>query len=528
MRFRREQYQHGAQHHEGGEHQNAAVGALRGLLHPTDDGRAEEPGQIAQRVDQRNACRRRGAREEGVGQRPEQRQHHHDAHGRQRQRHHRQRGVGAPQRGERQAHGADQRGNGHVPAALMAFVRAAAHQNHRHHRHAVRQRDKPADGQRIGHAGGLDQQRQPEAQAVQADDHGEVDQRHQPHARIGHALQRRVRRLGLRLLVERVLQRVFLVRVQPLGMLDAIVEIEQGDDAQHHGRQAFEHEQPLPPGPAVMAVEVVQDPARHRPADQAGQRHRAHEPGGHLAAPRRRIPISEIEDDARKEPGLGHAEQKPHHIELRRRGDEQRERGNQPPGDHDAGDPHPRANPVKNEVARHLEQKIAEKKDARAEPVHRIGKPEVALHLQLGEANVHPVEIGDEIAQDQEGNDAPADAAIDRFGWRGCGRCRMCCHGKSPCRRSSNMRAHEKTPGRPKFSHPPSGGLTLRGRSGGTPLYPLNPVQSRDQRVINAAFHPPSRQPSRRLAPRAAPCAATHPPRAQSTSARPALHTAAG
>jgi hypothetical protein len=53
--------------------------------------------------------------------------------------------------------------------------------------------------------------------------------------------------------------------------------------------------------------------------------------------------------------------------------------------------------------------------------VQKIGSPaktpkapmvefEVGVHGQLGEADVHPVEIGDEIAEDQEGDELPRDS----------------------------------------------------------------------------------------------------------------------
>jgi hypothetical protein len=54
-----------------------------------------------------------------------------------------------------------------------------------------------------------------------------------------------------------------------------------------------------------------------------------------------------------------------------------------------------------------FEQKIREEEDARAEAKRRLGEVEVGMHCQLGEADVHPVEIGDERSEDQEGDESP-------------------------------------------------------------------------------------------------------------------------
>jgi hypothetical protein len=76
--------------------------------------------------------------------------------------------------------------------------------------------------------------------------------------------------------------------------------------------------------------------------------------------------------------------------------------GDKSPAEHDARDPFPRAEPFQREVRRHLKNEIAEEENGSAETVSGGGKPQVAVHRQRGEAHVHAVEIGDEIADDQE------------------------------------------------------------------------------------------------------------------------------
>jgi len=51
-----------------------------------------------------------------------------------------------------------------------------------------------------------------------------------------------------------------------------------------------------------------------------------------------------------------------------------------------------------DEVTGDLEQKVAEEEDACAEAVDAVAELQVAHHLQFGEADVHTVDIGDDVA----------------------------------------------------------------------------------------------------------------------------------
>ncbi|MBO9581510.1 MAG: hypothetical protein J7498_11515 [Sphingobium sp.] len=73
-----------------------------------------------------------------------------------------------------------------------------------------------------------------------------------------------------------------------------------------------------------------------------------------------------------------------------------------------------RANAIEDEVARQLEQEIADEEDAGAEAVDLVAELEGARHLQLGEADIHPIEEGDEITQEEQRHDPPQDLAIGR------------------------------------------------------------------------------------------------------------------
>ena len=134
-----------------------------------------------------------------------------------------------------------------------------------------------------------------------------------------------------------------------------------------------------------------------------------HEDRDHLAAPRRRVPVGEVQDDAGEEAGLEGAEQEAQHVELRRRLHEHHAGGDDAPADHDAQQRLARADLLQHQVARHLEQEVADEEDAGAQAVDRVAEGQRLLHLQLRVADVDAVEVGDDVADDQQRHDAPAD-----------------------------------------------------------------------------------------------------------------------
>ena len=215
-----------------------------------------------------------------------------------------------------------------------------------------------------------------------------------------------------------------LVRLQPQRVSRPVGQIEIGDKAEQHGRRRLDDEQPLPALQSADAVHA-EDDAGNRRADHRGQRNRRHERADDAATIDRGEPQRQIEDDAGKEAGLGEAEQRAHGVERDlvaepggggNVGDERHQAGENPPAHHDARDPLLRAEPVEEQVRRQLENKIAEKEDAGAETEHGRGQAERLVHGQRGKADIHPVEIGDEIADDQIGNEPRRDL-FDRSGF---------------------------------------------------------------------------------------------------------------
>ena len=129
--------------------------------------------------------------------------------------------------------------------------------------------------------------------------------------------------------------------------------------------------EPLPPGESSRSVQAKQ-PSAERTADRPRQRNRDHEPRARPRAHRRRIPLAQVVHDRRKESGFGDAEQKAQHVELRRRAHEHHRRRRCMPhvimmrAIHRA-----RADAHEHEVARHLEQRVADEEDSGAEAERR-------------------------------------------------------------------------------------------------------------------------------------------------------------
>jgi hypothetical protein len=73
-----------------------------------------------------------------------------------------------------------------------------------------------------------------------------------------------------------------------------------------------------------------------------------------------------------------------------------------PPGEHDPGDPAARAEAFQQEIRRHFEQEIAEEEDAGTQAIGSGRDVEVLTHGQGGKAHIGPVEIGNEVADDQK------------------------------------------------------------------------------------------------------------------------------
>ena len=87
----------------------------------------------------------------------------------------------------------------------------------------------------------------------------------------------------------------------------------------------------------------------------------------------------------------------------------------------DSRDPHPRADPLEDQIARHFENRVADEEQSRAEAEHRFAESKLAIHLQRREADVDSIEVRHQIEHEQK-RDQPA----SRLRQRRIGKARLC------------------------------------------------------------------------------------------------------
>jgi hypothetical protein len=119
----------------------------------------------------------------------------------------------------------------------------------------------------------------------------------------------------------------------------------------------------------------------------------------------------EVEHDARKEAGLGGAQQEAGRVETRRTPNQRGRGRNQAPGEHDARDPDARPDLLEHQVARHLEEEIADEEDAGAKSEYGAVEAEILVHGERREPDIHAVQKGHEVAKHQQRREPPGDLA---------------------------------------------------------------------------------------------------------------------
>ena len=320
--------------------------------------------------------------------------------------------------GHRDGHPAQRGRQGQVPAALARPVGVPAPQHHRDRAGEERDRDdRPGLEDRVAGVEALreagDHGRQEERDRVQAVDDAEVDEAQTDHPQVGHRPPRgglpRAGRLALG--GDGAGQPAAFLGGEPAGVLGAVGQVGPARDAEQHGGQALHQEHHPPALQAEQPVGVLDDRARQRRSQGRGQRDGHEEGPDQLHPPGPRQPPGEVEEDPGEEAGLGDAEQHPQRVQPARRVDEGHGAGDDAPADHDPGDPAAGAEAVQRQVARHLEEQVADEEQPRGQPEHRLGQPEVLAHRELGEADVGAVEVVDEVEEPQEGHQPPRDLA---------------------------------------------------------------------------------------------------------------------
>src|SRR5579864_6732204 len=91
------------------------------------------------------------------------------------------------------------------------------------------------------------------------------------------------------------------------------------------------------------------------------------------------------------------------------------QRGNRAPCDQDAGDPHTRADPMKDQVAGNFKQEVAPKENPGGEPELLAGDCQLPIHCQRREPQVDPVDEREHKKHKQERKQPDPDFADRRL-----------------------------------------------------------------------------------------------------------------
>ncbi len=121
--------------------------------------------------------------------------------------------------------------------------------------------------------------------------------------------------------------------------------------------------------------------------------------------------MAEVNDDAGEEAGFGATEQEACAVEFVGCTDEADEDGAEAPGDEDAGDPFAGAVALDDEGAGDFEEEVTDEEDACAEAEGGFREAEVCAHGGFGEGDVGAVEEGDDVEEEDVGEDAATDLA---------------------------------------------------------------------------------------------------------------------
>ena len=107
-------------------------------------------------------------------------------------------------------------------------------------------------------------------------------------------------------------------------------------------------------------------------------------------------PLGEVINDAREEPRLGRAENEAQHVEAGFAAHERHRHGRSAPGEHDPGQPDPRAVALQQHVRRHLEQSVTDEEQPGAKSVSRCADTQIGLQMAAHEADVDPIDVIDD------------------------------------------------------------------------------------------------------------------------------------
>src|SRR5262245_28726111 len=127
-------------------------------------------------------------------------------------------------------------------------------------------------------------------------------------------------------------------------------------------------------------MHMVQDEAGDRSSENIGDGYGGHEQGNGLSLFPALKPISQVQQNAGVVTGFSQSEQETRDIELVHGLHKASESCDRSPNDKNARDPDAGANPVQDQVAGNLEDRVANKKDADKKPKLLAGDAEFLVH----------------------------------------------------------------------------------------------------------------------------------------------------
>jgi hypothetical protein len=109
-----------------------------------------------------------------------------------------------------------------------------------------------------------------------------------------------------------------------------------------------------------------------------------------------------IQNHAREESALHHAQHEPDDVETQLAGHEHLSGRDHAPYRDDRPQPEPRSDLLENHIRGDFKQEVSDEEHSRSQAIDRIAEAQVLLHLQLGEAHVDPVDVSQDVADEQE------------------------------------------------------------------------------------------------------------------------------
>ena len=129
----------------------------------------------------------------------------------------------------------------------------------------------------------------------------------------------------------------------------------------------------------------------------------------------RGVPVGEVQNNAREKTRFGQAQQKAHDIKLGFGLNEHHAARHNAPSHHDACYPNTGTYSVQNDIARHFKKEVANEKHARTQSIHSIREPQFACHLQLCKTDIDTVQISNDLAKQQQGDETPRHLEVGGF-----------------------------------------------------------------------------------------------------------------